>query len=66
MVLRVSELIERDPNFACSESILLVTIDRCDLLLQERPMHDKLLHLVGFQSFVHGKHDLARIDHGFL
>ena len=36
------------------------------LVLQERPMHDKLLHLDCVESSVHGKHDLARIDHGFL
>ena len=38
----------------------------CDLHLQERPMHDKLLHLDCFQSFAHGKYDLERIGHGFL
>ena len=37
-----------------------------NLVLQERPMHDQLLHLDCFQSFDHGKHDLERIDHGFL
>ena len=29
-------------------------------------MHDKLLHLDCVESSVHGKHDLARIDPGFL
>ena len=29
-------------------------------------MRDKLPHLDSFRSFVRGKHDLARIDHGFL
>ena len=40
--------------------------DKCDLHLQEHPIFDKLLHLDCFQSFVHGKHDLVRIGHGFL
>ena len=55
-------------HFSCSESILILTFGRCDLVLQERPMHDKLLHfhLDCFGSSVHGKHDLVRIDHGFL
>ena len=57
---------ERSTNFACSESILILTFDRWDLVLQERPMHDKHLHLVCFGSSADGKHDLARIDHGFL
>ena len=45
----------RSSNFACSGSILLLTHDRCDLVLQEHPMHDKLLHLDCVGSFVHGK-----------
>ena len=57
---------ERSTNCSCSKSILLLTCDRCDLHLQERPMHDKLLHLDCFQSFAHGISDLARIGHGFL
>ena len=57
---------ESSTNCSCTKSILLQTYDRCDLYLQEHPMHDKLLHLDGFQSFAHGKCDLARIGHGFL
>ena len=57
---------ERSTNCSCSQSILLLTYDRCDLHLQERPIVDKLLHLDCFQSFAHGRHDLARIGHGFL
>ena len=60
------DLLREIHQFCCSESILLLTFGRCDLHLQERPMHDKLLHLDCFQSFAHGKHDLARIGHGFL
>ena len=51
---------------SCSWSILLGTYDKCDLHLQEHPMHVKLPHLDCFQSFVHGKHDLVRIGRGFL
>ena len=29
-------------------------------------MHDKHFHLDCFRSFVRGRHDLARTDHGFL
>ena len=46
--------------------ILLLTFGRCDLVLQECLMHNKLLHLDCVESSVHGRHDLARIDHGFL
>ena len=57
---------ERSTNFACCDSILNLTFGRCHLVLQERPTHDKLLHLDCFGSSVYGKHDLARIGHGFL
>ena len=53
-------------QFSCSGSILFLTYDRCDLVVQERPMRDKLLHLDSFRPFARGKHDLARTDHGFL
>ena len=57
---------ERTTNIACSESILNLTFDRCDLLLQDRPIYDKHLHLDFFRASDHGKHDLARNDHGSL
>ena len=63
----ISRLIERDPPIALVVKVFfLLTYDRCDLHLPERPMHDKLLHLDCFRVFVHGKHDPARIGHGFL
>ena len=43
---------------------LLLTYDRCDLVLQERPMHDKLLHLDHVRAYIYENHDLARNDHG--
>ena len=54
---------ERSTNFACSESILILTFDRCDLLLQDRPIYDKHLHIDHVRAYNYEKHDLARNDH---
>ena len=63
----VSRLVERDPPiFVCSEHILVLTFDRWNLVLQDRPIYDKHLHLVHDRAYVYEKHDLAKNDHGFL
>ena len=54
------------PFVLVTEVILFLTDDMCDHHQQEHPIVDKLLHLDCFQSFGHRKHDLTRIDHGFL
>ena len=43
------DLLREIHQFACSESILILTFDRYDLVLQERPIHDKSIHLDFFE-----------------
>ena len=57
---------ERSTNFACSESVLILTFDRWNLVLQDRHIWDKNLHLDHVRAWIFVNQDLARNDHGFL
>ena len=57
----------RSTNSVCNENILVLnTSDRWNLVLQDRPIHDKRLHFDHVRAYVYEKHDLARNDHGSL
>ena len=50
----------------CGESILPLTLGRCDLVLQDFPTSDKRLHLDHVRAWIYGNEDLARHDRGSL
>ena len=61
----VSRLIrDRSTNFVCNESILILTFDWWNLVLQDRPIQGKHLHLDHVRAYIYENHDLARNDHG--
>ena len=50
----------------CGESVLPLTLGRCDLVLQDRPIQDKHLHLDHVRACIYENQDLAGNDRGSL
>ena len=57
---------ERSTNFVCIENILILSFDRWNLVLQDRPICDKRLDLDHVRAGMHEIQDLSRSDRGPL